>query len=152
MKSRPSATEGWDQWGVINAMGEFEPVYGLESHHDDSSAMYFLAAAGVCQIKGKYKQGTVEVPEQPKIAPPIAEPIQDARAVVQTETVQQPVESVNPITEIPMAHWGLGVLALVGICMVGSIWTRNRVKVNDPTPNECPQGLDVFSRGAEDEQ
>jgi hypothetical protein len=147
--SRESTTQpGYLQWGVEKADGSFEPIYGIERQQSVEMAHYWLDAAGVCDIAGQHRLGMPEIDEQPTPAvPATSEPPEISRAgtMVATETTDTPAESVNPITEIPMGHWFLGILALVGVCMVGAIWTRNRTKVSDSSPNYSPD-TSVFNR------
>lgn len=149
---------GYIQWGTYAPDGSFEAIYAIERQPSLEMAHYWLDAAGVCDIGGQHRLGQPSPDDQPKpamsqadeqveVSGPSSSTAGQAGQVVATEN-----EAVNPITEIPLAHWGLGVLALVGVCVLGSIWTRNRVQETDPTPNTSPQGLDVFNRGADNEQ
>jgi hypothetical protein len=137
--NRPSPSqEGWNQWGSMDGVGNFTPVYGLESHHDHSSAMYFLAAAGKCQIRGQYALGQPSPETPPAIAPAPA------------TTEEMPVQETQPITEVPAAvdepvsnpaiGWVEGALPWVmigGVLLLwgGTVWSKRKRKTTDPTPN-----------------
>jgi hypothetical protein len=113
-------------------------------------AHYWLDAAGVCDIGGQHRLGQPSPDQAPKPAitetsePLESGPVKVGQAVA-SENVDISTESVNPITEIPLAHWGLALLVLVGACSLGTIWTRNRVKESDSTPNSYPD-TSVFNK------
>jgi hypothetical protein len=122
------------QWGT-EVDGQFEPIYGLESGLNREESLYYLAAAGLCEIKGQYKLGQGEPiePPTPSLAVPALVTAPETSAVVE---VQVPVEKpqINPVWEIgsPLVIGGvaLGVLGLV----VFAVLQQRNTKRTDTTP------------------
>jgi hypothetical protein len=70
LTARPSSVEGWNQWGLLSADGQsFTPLYGLESNLPEASALYYLAAAGICNVRGQYRLGDMAPEDLPQLAP-----------------------------------------------------------------------------------
>jgi hypothetical protein len=145
MVSRPSPNQpGWVQWGTVNDLGEFSPLYGVEDHHDQSSSLYFAAAAGVCEIKGQYALGQPAPVPPPTVVPTAPEtpstteepPVTDAQFVPEVSVTEQPIEPVvNPAAawvESALPIWIAGGLAIL---VMGTAWSKQRRKTTDPTPN-----------------
>lgn len=70
MLPRPSGQDGWQQWGTVDDLGNFTPVYGLPDSLSTREAMYELDAAGICDIQGKNLQGQPAPVEAPAPAIP----------------------------------------------------------------------------------
>jgi hypothetical protein len=141
MTTRP-AQPGWQQWGVVSADGQtFEPLYGLETALPRESALYYLAAAGICDIQGQPRAGAM----MPVVEPaPIVDQLPAPTPVATEQPV--PVADLVPAPQgTPTWMWGVGLVLL--LIVGGSAATRARRKQTDTTPK--PQGF-TFNKGDSD--
>jgi L,D-peptidoglycan transpeptidase YkuD (ErfK/YbiS/YcfS/YnhG family) len=132
--ARPSEIQGWTQYGFINDSGEFEPLYGLESGLSLHSALYYLDAAGVCDIGGQYQMGQpVPVESAPLV---VANNIEAAPAIATVEVPPTPVSQVeaNPVTEASGGAWFIGIAFALALGAAGVVWSAKQRSKNDPTP------------------
>jgi hypothetical protein len=105
---------------VLSADGQtFTPLYGLEAALPEPSALYYLAAAGVCDVRGQYRQGEMAPVELPQAAP------------IGSPTMAQP-PAVEPVVDAPVPQrqgFDLWLLAIGGVCVVmifGALFLRHR--------------------------
>jgi hypothetical protein len=132
MVSRPSDTqEGWSQWGVLSIDGQdFTPLYPLETNLPTPSALYFLAAAGICDIQGQPRAGQLMPDDGP------APTVDGLGTGQQTE---QPAETPTPIPHDELMEAGTpGWVWVVGLALIGVIggaaFSRARREQTDTTP------------------
>lgn len=146
-QSRPSSTApGWNQWGPVDDLGQFTPEYGLEAKLNFAESMYYLAAAGKCEIKGQYRQGEATPIDTPK--PEVDDTVTDGGAVdaVPPSDVSQAGAAVQTIDAAPLAEsqhwlesvpaWGYGLIigAAVFALVIAAFYQSRQTKATDTTP------------------
>ena len=145
MVHRPSSQSGWSQWGEVDPQGNFVPLWGVESKHDQFASMYFLDAAGICDIQGKSQMGQPAPVDAAATAPvaggdaPIPSVSGGATAIVVSEAESQSVLSQITSDQV-MGGVGLAVVALLAL----AYWQHRRTQATDtteaPSYSENPYG------------
>lgn len=141
----PATQSGWVQWGTLSADGQtFTPLYGLEAALPYPSALYYLTAAGVCDVRGKDAQGALIPTEQPKATPVpptvAAQSLQTQPPPIAVPEPQSPTQSgVSPVAVTLLA------IAVLGMAL-GAFYSNRRRKSTDKTshPGEKYEGRNPF--------
>lgn len=145
--SRPGLAEGWNDWGYLQDSAQGQQFvslnYGLEAHLDTPTALYHLAASGLCEVQGQHLYGQMvadpvpgfvaEPVDNPTIAahePPPPIPSGDAAP-------QEPAEALSPATALIYGAVVLGIAVL-------AFFSSKRTKATDTTP--APSYLDIFNQ------
>lgn len=136
------AQPGWDEWGTVNAMGDFQSLYGIESAVPHASALYYLAAAGVCDIRGQYQLGAAVPARMPTLAPSTPTP---AVGTIEPATTDLPA-GVNPIFGVSSEVVATFVIGAVGAMVTGYFWSASRRRGKGSRTIQSPQKSDPFSR------
>jgi hypothetical protein len=142
MLPRPSTQEGWNQWGTVDDLGNFTPVYGLPVTLSSREAMYELDAAGICDIQGKNLQGQPAPVETPKPATPAL-----------PTNVEPPtmIADVAPPRSLPSAGASgliIGGLVLAGVAYRVFVASRKPPKSSDSKQSSASTfDPDAFTRG-----
>jgi hypothetical protein len=140
MTTRP-AQSGWQQWGVLSVDGKtFEPLYGLETALPRESALYYLAAAGICDIQGQPRAGAMMPSEPPA---PVVANLPTPNPLI----AEQPLAAAETPQPQGTPTWAWGIGAVLLLIVGGAAATRARRKQTDTTPQ--PQGF-TFNKGDSD--
>jgi hypothetical protein len=138
--SRPGLAEGWNDWGYLQDSTQGQQFvslnYGLEAHLDTPTALYHLAAAGLCEVKGQHLYGQL-----------VAEPVPDFVAEPVSNPVVTAHEPPPPIPQEPAVTLNPGAAVAYGAVVVCiallAFFSSRRTKANDTTP--APDYPDIFN-------
>jgi hypothetical protein len=144
--SRPGAVEGWNDWGYLrdSATGpEFISLnHGLESHLSLAESYYHLAAANLCDIRGKHLSGQMvaESPE-PLIPSPdvVVQVAHEPPPPMPSQTVM-PEETASALTPGTALIYGAVV---IGVAVL-AFFSHRRTQATDTTPK--PNYPDIFNQ------
>lgn len=144
--SRPGLTEGWNDWGYLQDTAQGQQFvslnYGLEAHLDTPTALYHLAAAGLCEVKGQHLYGQlVADPVSGFVAEPVSNPTVAAHEppppIPSGEATPEPAEALSPTTALVYGAVVLGIAVL-------AFFSSKRTKAADTTP--APSYPDIFNQ------
>ena len=147
---RPGQTEGWTDWGYLQDTAQGQQFvslnYGLESHLDQPTAFYHLAAAGLCEVQGKHLSGQMVAQDPTPLSLDPDSPSQNPVVEVAHDPpppVPSPVE-VNDRDSIAATVFFVLVLLAALAAFISDGITRK----NDTTPR--PNYPDIFNAQQED--
>lgn len=139
MLPRPSSQPGWHQWGTVDDMGNFTPVYGLPDTLSSREAMYELDAAGICDIQGKHLQGQpAPVDASSPVVPALPTNVQPSVRIAEVD---------RPMALPPAGASGLviGGLVLGGVALKVFAASRKPTSKNLSTSNRSQFNPNAFT-------
>ena len=145
---RPGQTEGWTDWGYLQDTAEGQQFvslnYGLESHLDQPTAFYHLAAAGLCEVKGKHLSGQMVADDPTPLTLDPDSPVIEV-AHEPPPPVPSPVDASGRDSIAATVFFVLVLLAALAAFISDGITRKN-----DTTPK--PEYPDIFNANAQEDK